>query len=345
METNTPFSPKEADLLEAIRRTERATADPPGLDIEALVSRAVDAYWTGRAETTEQRRSTDVVGVATLARYVASKMRNAKLEFFLDALVVIVPILLAMLLPAVLLRGGTLFLPSWSVYLVGALIMIVAGWLAVSVLRGRPKGNKWVLLSHSVGALAGALVMAALVGLSNFHVTERADKLQLLVTKDRLIDAVINSLENRRRTGKFLEISSLGSGTEERAVSLRTANILDDNAVYEADARGLPGRLVADVNDDSGTLYWDYGKQHRIQAKFAVGKVTKVYDGGFSLEDLSGNSTLIMTDKGTIGPHPSVDSVVIVELDSNGTTASVVNEVYQVDANRSESRGKRKAHN
>jgi hypothetical protein len=111
----------------------------------------------------------------------------------------------------------------------------------------------------------------------------------------------------------------------------RTSNTPNE-ITYEATARDVPGKLVAQVRDDTGELYWQPSKkkaektENEEVAKLLLGTVKSVDSNNIAIVDRSGLShNLKLTRK--LSPAPSRGERVLAVFEPTSHMAESVHSI------------------
>lgn len=314
------------DLLAAIDRTLRETAPPPGSDMQRSVVAAINAFWDARKqqvqqEITEEQRAL-VRETASLARRVAGTLREyeREKEFALDAVLAMAPVIVTLVSIYYLVFKTQLALPSWLPYAMGALALGFAASLAVAYFR--PSG-RWLgggLLQHSMGALAGGLVIAALVGYSSFRHSEDLLNSTLALTKYKAEEFSLSWMKYLQQTGHFPQVqASIFEG-----MSVTPTKVSPSALVVEASAANLPGKLTVQLGSRSGSLMLEREGKQLAVTFFVAGNVVEESENSITVRDAVGSAIRLLLDQNRNVTKPTVGSQVVVAYDPKTNVALLI---------------------
>lgn len=326
----------DAERLAAIRRTAQEMAAPPGPDISILVRESLDAYWSSREEAVASQQKPEnfslMAETIALARAAAWKFIDPDSEFISDAISAAAPAIITVLLIG---AGWLLFLafsrpfPSAWVPYATIGIPLVLGLAAASLfLRARTLRDNWGYLSHSLGAVVGGAIIASLLlgfnamqRLKNLMIAKDLNSTSYALAQDQLEELTLASIEKKHRYGAFIIPSdNLNSLSASNVFWVETKKTNSNEAVYEADAKGLDGNLVANVSTYAAYLYYQKGENRELRSSVLAGKVDKVNADELVITSLDGTGR---TTTAKIGPwvsQPKLDSKVIVAIDAKTST-------------------------
>lgn len=185
--------------------------------------------------------------------------------------------------------------------------------------RKPSRTGKWNFLRSSSGSLVGGLVVGMIIGWYSFEQNRAKQELVLDVAVSGLENLAVSSIENREQTGEFSETATITA----QPVSLKTEIVSQKEVVYEADASGLPGKLVAEVNPNMGRIYWDVGEEHQLKAKLLSGTVEEISNDNFVLKSPDGKSSIKIKYDSSIY-RPAINSRVAIALDADSLIATKI---------------------
>lgn len=191
---------------------------------------------------------------------------------------------------------------TWMSAFVAALLS-----LGVSGLKRSP-----VLRSIGVGVAFTAVLASSFF--VDFRRTQSADRdLAIKSAMDQLSQFSVTSLENRRVTGKFIDVQHSAG-----PLRISTTEISDSQVRYVVTDKQLLGQAVADIGEyGGGEIKWQEGNKTIRKLELLTGKI-RDDDGIFKIHVADGRTyTLPVTDLRNLVPNTQVFAVV----DSN--TASV----------------------
>jgi hypothetical protein len=312
--------------LSAIERTARRMEGPEGVDLDAVVKSAVAAYQQGRVRVGLPEPDWNRLPVLNVFE-TAAFYQKAVLQldeygwrgFATDAGLTILAgavIVLTVLSPGNIRSGlesfaiATRLGPSRA----QALVILVGGGLCMWLYS---RGH----LRKSIGAFAGGLAACALVWQFGFASalstanTPAVDVLRTLVNLEAQ-RAALNLVLGWQQTGEFAPVTISREG-----FSLTTASASKANGVYYASARGIPGRMVANLSPSSGTLKWSDGKTDQ-QTNIFYGRI--VDSTGETIVVDNGHEKVSVARGHAVLPPLSVGDTVVGAYDAKTREATAM---------------------
>jgi len=328
----------DAERLAAIRKTAEELAEPPGTDIKILVGEALDAYWVARENSLEVLEKTGEVEFSyvnetvTLARAAARNMINPKQEFFSDLISTLVPMSFTLLLMAggyalMTLKGSNISPTRMLPYLIAVIPLLLGIIGTYTLLRYGNRLKKWGILRHSMGAIAGGAIIAGLLlgystrqRIGRLNISKDLNTTSTALAQDQLEELVLSSIEQKHTEGHFLKTSTM-QGTSiannEKILKLSTKSYAEQQVIYEADAKGLNGYLIADIQTNGGDLYLQEKESRKLRSQFIFGKVVEVNDHNFSIQTNGDPPKLIKLSRGPLLRKPIIGTYIAVAVDPN----------------------------
>lgn len=209
---------------------------------------------------------------------------------------------------------ATIVLQPWVVPIIAAVVL--AG-LAALVLSRAEAGQ--AVLRESAGALAAGIMLAAAGGgflWWNLGEQARQTEVRLNLVSARLVEAVAASFAVRRSTGTFPQVQ-----LNEGLLALTTTQHATDRAIYRAETKGLKGAVVANVDTNGGTVYWDSAGVSGQIASLVRGRIEIVTEDGFVLREQRGEALRI---KAPLDPTRKPGQEVVAIFDRRANTATGV---------------------
>jgi hypothetical protein len=244
----------------AIKRTQRKMAAPPGgEDIGALLAKSLDAYWTQHEEDAQVAKRVEIPGIF---RRAASLFRN---DFWSDFAFASVPVALVLLIGWATTQSGIL-LPDWWHWAASAVTLLL---LTVTLVALRSRRVAW--LEYSGGALVAGLTMALLTGVYVYRQTQASNSFALATLQVKLADIAVVSLQSKQDTGRFLN-----THLRHKFLSVETAAISSQEAIYKASAKNFPGKLIAELGPRSGSVRWTARNPDDVRVTVAAGMLVRI---------------------------------------------------------------------
>ena len=234
---------KDADRIAAIARTRHETVGPEGIDIRKLVADAASAYWKNRED--EMRRDSRNLQeeVADCCTHVLEPDCGSTAPiFWVDALAAVLPpAALVSVYFALLKSEGTSARSSAQIRDFPCSGFFCCGASIRNITRTKNRLMRSEAAIHSLGSLAaGVCIALAALGLLASNVKQKRD-----ASINRLEELAVLSLQQRQRTGAFLQTAVMST-------HVKTNEVTMDRAVYRADADS--GSFVAEIGPTGGVL-------------------------------------------------------------------------------------------
>lgn len=260
------------EVLANIARGRDLTKDPPGLDMHAIVTRSMEAYWAAYDERVVEP------GFNPALNWLAVQRLSTWRGFLHD--LGAGPAIAAIAVVVVVASYG--FATTWSAAsllvrdsrFVPGVVAVLASVAAAAWMYQNDKGKEYI------GAFAACVFAALFIG----GLSRSVSIIQTMkdLAKTQLEQFAVNQMATHQDTGQFGELFL--ASTKFR---LSTGSTSSTGATYFLTAPGVPGHLEADVKPSSGTVKWT-GPGFDYVANLFTGHVVKLEGDVIQIRDSSG---------------------------------------------------------
>lgn len=297
------------ELNAAIRGTQDQMKPMPGYDAAAVAASALDAYWQrAAAESGGLARGLEGETALSLRELAAGfSASEPATGFWRDLALATLPVIAALLTLA--LPGWFGLLPPWELPAIGVTVSAVVPFFLFvrsrQLDRGRADlhGSFWQRWRGSLGALAGGLIIAAVVGVSTYEATLRAAAMKLTLVERRMADFAVSSLAAVHQGGRFVEAprkQAIGLAqwnwllaSSAPTLSFATEAASATEGIYRGMTAGLPGELVLRLTPSLGQLEWHQLGSTEVRDRFEIGRVVHKEKGKIELAADSGERLVL----------------------------------------------------
>lgn len=221
---------------------------------------------------------------------------------------------------------------AW-VIIQSALLGLIVLLGVIAVLRLLVQRSNLLTSYRLLASSGGALAVSVTLGFFLFYGTYRSlishtrtSELEMTLLQFQLTQTIATSVNNYDQDSALVNFAS-------GPVDVRRTSNTPNKITYEATARDVPGKLVAQVRDDMGELYWQPSKkkpENEEVAKLLLGTVKSFDSNNIAVVDKSGVSHNLKLTR-ALSPMPSRGERVLAVFEP---TSLRVESVYSIPKSR-----------
>jgi len=222
---------------------------------------------------------------------------------------------------------------SWVV-IQPALLGLVALLVVFAALTVLVKASNFFASHRLLASSGGAFAVSVTLGCFLFYGTYRSlvsntskSELEITLLQTQLAQAIAAAGNKQTNNREFTSINFVSG-----LVDVQTVSTTPNKITYQATVRDLPGKLVAEVTDDTGEFYWQSSKRkpektkNEEVAKLLFGTVKSVDSKNISLVDRSGLSHNLKLSR-ELSPTPARGEKVLAVFEATSLKVQSVHSI------------------